>query len=101
MIKSSFHARPYAYRTHQIRIHLSGISKPILGDRLYGKEGLILRGKGLFLYATEVSFPHPIFGDNLHLKIDMPPKFLKFMEGEKRRYESMCENQIEKNKIHR
>jgi hypothetical protein len=34
-------------------------------------------------------------------KVDMPPKFLMFIEGEKRRHESMYENEIEKNKIQR
>lgn len=76
-------------RTHQIRKHLSEGSTPILGDKLYGKDGLILKGKGLFLCATEVTFLHPETAKNIHLKIDMPPKFLKFLEGEKQRYERL------------
>ena len=47
-------------RTHQLRIHMSELGHPILGDQLYGKEGFILRGRGLFLCAVELNFPHPI-----------------------------------------
>lgn len=41
-------------RRHQIRVHLASIGHPILGDRLYGKEG-----NGLKLHFYEISFIHP------------------------------------------
>lgn len=37
---------PHTGRTHQLRKHLSGIGHPVLGDKDYGIEGLILQGIG-------------------------------------------------------
>lgn len=77
---------PKTGRTHQLRIHCSSIGKPILGDKLYGKEGMILKNKGLFLCATAISFTHPHTEQELTFTIDTPHKFLKRMENEKRRF---------------
>lgn len=79
-------AKPLTGRTHQIRKHLSEIGTPILGDKMYGKEGLIMKGKGLFLCATKVEFPHPFSGEKISVEIDPPHKFEQFMQGEKRRW---------------
>ncbi|RMG81573.1 MAG: RluA family pseudouridine synthase, partial [Bacteroidetes bacterium] len=66
---------PETGRTHQLRIHLAQAGYPILGDKLYGPEGLILKGKGLFLCAVELAFLHPFSGEMLRLAIAPPPKF--------------------------
>jgi 23S rRNA pseudouridine1911/1915/1917 synthase len=78
---------PETGRTHQLRIHTSEIGHPILGDSLYGKEGFILRGRGLFLCAVELKFPHPISDESLHLEIDDPGKFEKIVRREEHRWE--------------
>lgn len=44
-------------RTHQIRVHLSHIGHPIIGDSLYGNTSVKER---LFLHATELNFVHPL-----------------------------------------
>lgn len=62
-------------RTHQLRIHLSKLGFPILGDKIYGTEGQILKGKGLFLCATSLSFRHPKTLKELHFEISPPNKF--------------------------
>ncbi len=80
-------AMPLTGRTHQIRKHLAEGNTPILGDKIYGKEGLILLGKGLFLCATGVEFCHPHTGEPLGIEIKPPGKFEKFMQGEKRRWQ--------------
>ena len=63
-------------RTHQIRIHLSQIGNPILGDKIYGKSGEIFKGKGLFLCANYLHFIHPVTKEILEFSIDPPTKFL-------------------------
>ena len=80
-------AKPLTGRTHQIRKHLSEAGIPILGDKIYGKEGLIMKGKGLFLCATGVEFSHPFSGEKISIEIDPPHKFEQFLLGEKRRWE--------------
>ncbi|MDG1476560.1 MAG: RluA family pseudouridine synthase [Vicingaceae bacterium] len=77
---------PKTGRTHQLRIHLSSIGFPILGDKLYGDEGEILMGKGLFLAAIELELNHPITNEQLLIKIDVPYKFNALLEREVKRW---------------
>jgi RluA family pseudouridine synthase len=66
---------PQTGRTHQLRIHMAELGHPILGDGLYGPEGGVLKGKGLFLRALALDFPHPLSGDTLHFELEEPEKF--------------------------
>ncbi len=61
-------------RKHQIRIHLSSKGLPILGDKLYNNHKPIGIGKGMFLFADQVTLNHPISGDKLSFSIPAPPK---------------------------
>ena len=67
-------------------IHLSSIGILILGDKLYGDEGEILKGKGLFLCALGLELNHPITEEPLTIKIDIPYKFNALLEREVRRW---------------
>jgi 23S rRNA pseudouridine1911/1915/1917 synthase len=78
---------PQTGRTHQLRIHLSKLGYPILGDSMYGMEGLILKHKGLFLAAVSLEFEHPISGSRQAVEIDMPYKFGALLNREQRRYD--------------
>lgn len=79
--------RLFTGRTHQLRIHLASIGHPILGDKLYGDDKLLLKGKGLFLAATHLSFTHPITKEVLTFDIELPHKFKAHLERERRRYD--------------
>jgi len=54
---------PVTGRTHQLRVHLTAIGHPILGDALYGEEA-----ERLMLHASALSFIHPSSGELLCLK---------------------------------
>ena len=78
---------PQTGRTHQLRIHLSDFGFPILGDAMYGKEGLILKHKGLFLCAVELVFSHPKTGERVEVKINAPQKYETLLRREERRWQ--------------
>jgi 23S rRNA pseudouridine1911/1915/1917 synthase len=69
--------QPETGRKHQIRKHLSDFGNPILGDRLYGKETMILKGKGLYLHASNLAFIHPVTNENMRVSAKVPKKILK------------------------
>lgn len=59
-------------RTHQIRVHMSHIGHPVVGDTLYGTSDdteLILRQA---LHAYTLEFYHPRSGQKLSVKADLP-----------------------------
>lgn len=68
---------PETGRRHQLRKHLASIGNPILGDILYGTEGLILKGKGLYLHAYSLQFNHPFTKEEIVVKVPAPKKFKK------------------------
>ena len=79
---------PTTGRTHQLRRHMAGAGVPILGDTVYGTQGCILRGKGLFLCAIALRFDHPITGEAMDLFVDEPHKNHSMRLREARRWET-------------
>jgi len=68
-------AAPETGRTHQIRVHLSAIGHPILGDRAYGGGGDDAARAGLsrpFLHAWRLRFRHPVTGEQISLEDPLP-----------------------------
>jgi len=68
-------AVPMTGRTHQIRVHLSGVGHPILGDRPYGGGGDEASRLGLtrpFLHAERLAFPHPSTGETIDVEEPLP-----------------------------
>ena len=68
---------PQTGRRHQLRIHLSNIGNPILGDKEYGIENFILNAKGLYLHANSLQFIHPFTNEEVHIKDEFPLRFKK------------------------
>ncbi len=62
-------------RTHQIRVHLSEINHPIIGDEIYsnGKNEFDVHGQ--MLHSTILEFRHPITGEKIHLEAELPMYF--------------------------
>jgi 23S rRNA pseudouridine1911/1915/1917 synthase len=68
-------ARLETGRTHQIRVHLSHLGVPVLGDRTYGGASELARGLGLdrpFLHAWRLTFPHPDTGAPVSVSDPLP-----------------------------
>lgn len=60
---------PETGRSHQLRLHLSSIGHPILGDAFYGDE---TRHQRLCLHAKSLRFQHPVTEKNIALSTKTP-----------------------------
>ena len=69
-------AHLHSGRTHQIRVHLSSIGHPVLGDDTYGGGGgrrlVVLPPKRHFLHAAWLIFPHPVTGELVDVRSPLP-----------------------------
>jgi 23S rRNA pseudouridine1911/1915/1917 synthase len=64
-------------RTHQIRVHLSSVGHPVVGDRTYGADPRLAQRLGLdrpFLHAWRLAFPHPVSGERVEIQEQPPPE---------------------------
>lgn len=76
---------PKTGRTHQLRIHLSELGFPIVGDKLYASKNVMMH-KGLFLAATRIELSHPITHKSASISIELPLKFNSYLNREEKRY---------------
>ena len=67
-------------RTHQIRVHMSYIGYPLVGDPLYGPRKLRY-GEKQYLHAKELSFIHPSTKERVTYTTEMPKYFSDFLEN--------------------
>lgn len=67
-------------RTHQIRVHMTSIGHPLLGDMVYGcrKSGFSLEGQTL--HAMTIGFLHPSTGSYLEVTAPLPAYFQHLLE---------------------
>lgn len=73
-------------RTHQIRVHLSSLGHPVVGDALYGAPR-VLRGKNRsigtlsrnFLHAAALQFQHPRTEEELSFSAELPAELQGFL----------------------
>ena len=57
-------------RTHQIRVHMSHIGHPLLGDSLYGGNCADISRQAL--HCKDIYFKHPTTNENIHITSDFP-----------------------------
>lgn len=62
-------------RTHQIRVHMSQIGYPIIGDEVYSNGKNAWNIKGQCLHAKSLKFKHPITGKEMFLEAQLPTYF--------------------------
>ena len=81
-------------RTHQIRVHMTHIKHPVVGDQLYGyKRAVLVQGKTnkapvelmekfprQALHAFEIHFIHPISGKKMSFKAPLPPDMASLLK---------------------
>ncbi len=68
---------PKTGRTHQIRVHLSEMGHPILGDYQYGKQfECPYKAKRYLLHAEAIEFSHPRTNVRMHLRAPLPDDFV-------------------------
>lgn len=63
---------PYTGRTHQIRVHLSWLGYPVVGDPVYGRRDQRLLEDRHFLHAHQIRFVHPASGEKLAFEAPLP-----------------------------
>lgn len=84
-------------RTHQIRVHMSSLGHPVVGDTLYGAAASIAPLAALgsklpakdharlalprnFLHAAEIEFAHPRTGERIALSSELPAELRAFLD---------------------
>jgi len=78
-------------RTHQIRVHLSSVGHPVVGDAVYGAPRLIpsyggtaSKGASLgrhFLHSSGIQFEHPMTSAPLSVVQPLPSELKDFLRG--------------------
>ena len=70
-------ARLETGRTHQIRVHMTHIRHPLLGDELYGPARNKQGAKRQMLHARVLGFVHPVSGEYMEFESPVPEDFQK------------------------
>ena len=73
-------ARLETGRTHQIRVHMSYIKHPLVGDELYGPKKQTLPVKGQMLHAGVLGFLHPTTGRYMEFRSELPEYFTEILD---------------------
>jgi tRNA pseudouridine65 synthase len=78
-------AAPQTGRMHQLRKHFSHIFHPIIGDRTHGcnKQNKLFKEtwemETMLLHASELTFTHPVTGEQVHIKAPLQDEFKRVM----------------------
>ena len=63
---------PLTGRTHQLRVHMSHIGHPILGDNLYAHEAALAVSNRLCLHSASLTLRHPVGGEPMCFSSPVP-----------------------------
>lgn len=66
-------------RTHQIRVHMSSIGHPILGDNIYGPAKCPFSLQGQTLHAKILGIRHPSTGEYMEFDAPLPDYFVRLL----------------------
>lgn len=66
-------------RTHQIRVHMTSINHPLLGDVLYGPKNCSFNLQGQTLHAKVLGFIHPRTKEYMEFEVPLPEYFEKLL----------------------
>ncbi len=72
--------RPHTGRTHQVRVHLSWLGYPIVGDAVYGRRRQRLLQGRHFLHAARLRCTHPATGEEVTFEAPLPPELAAVLE---------------------
>lgn len=67
-------------RTHQIRVHMTSIGHPLLGDEIYGSAKNPYHLEGQTLHAMILGFIHPKTKEYIEVEAPLPEYFIKLLE---------------------
>jgi 23S rRNA pseudouridine1911/1915/1917 synthase len=69
-------------RTHQIRVHLAAIGRPVVNDPRYGqhREPRLEEGR-VFLHAAELGFEHPVSGERVRVTSPLPEDLQSLLDA--------------------
>ena len=67
-------------RTHQIRVHMTSIGHPLVGDEVYGPAKCPFKLQGQCLHAMILGFVHPRTEEYMEFSADLPEYFQNLLE---------------------
>lgn len=67
-------------RTHQIRVHMSHLGHPVVGDTVYGYKKQRFQTEGQLLHARVLGFIHPASGEYVEFEAPLPDYFDKILD---------------------
>ncbi len=80
-VVSQLECRLETGRTHQIRVHLSSINHPLVGDPVYGQRRPTLGVERPFLHAAELAFNHPDTGERVTFSSPLAPDLQAWLDA--------------------
>lgn len=72
-------------RTHQIRVHMSYMHHPIVGDEVYGKKDPKFKVTGQMLHARLLGFKHPTTNEYVEFESEIPEYFKDILDALERK----------------